>query len=223
LITQALSVLQNSPSERSAIVLSWAEKKDTRLLALLTGEGVQQMVRYGVAGSVLQALIKTGHASMVLGYRVPDSLSKLVHNPKVPASVQAQALRLLGNLVTWQIPQSVPVPSSGTASVHPVQQILNEIEPAVQKMLSAGPQAAQQAVDQILLLLAKLHRQVSKMVEQLGSAAAKSALESIDNALRAFEELRREPLNPWVVAAAVAALAVVVAELVPAALAPVGL
>jgi hypothetical protein len=123
LITEAVSALRSG--NIGAVVSQWAKEGEPQLRALFTSQGVEQMLKYGIAGSVVRALFDSGRANMVQGYGTSATLSRLRNNPQASPALRSQANQLLKSISEQQ-----RAANSSQAMLNRIQRALSSNSPA---------------------------------------------------------------------------------------------
>ncbi len=93
-LTQALSNLKNSV-DPARLMREWSEAGDPQLKALLTFEGLQQVLAYGLGGELLKGLSQHNLSRFLSAYNTENVLSRIIKDPEVSSTVKALAQKML--------------------------------------------------------------------------------------------------------------------------------
>ncbi|MFN7537952.1 MAG: hypothetical protein ACK5QN_09755, partial [Burkholderiales bacterium] len=96
-LTQALSNLKNS-DDPARLMREWSEAGDPQLKALLTFEGLQQVLAYGLEGKLLIGLSQYNLSRFLIAYNTENVLSRIIKDPEVSSTVKALAQKMLSSV-----------------------------------------------------------------------------------------------------------------------------
>jgi uncharacterized protein YjbI with pentapeptide repeats len=96
-LTQALSNLKNS-DDPARLMREWSEAGDPQLKALLTFEGLQQVLAYGLEGKLLEGLSQYNLSRFLSAYNTENVLSRIIKDPEVSSTVKALAQKMLSSV-----------------------------------------------------------------------------------------------------------------------------
>jgi hypothetical protein len=96
-LTQALSNLKNSV-DPARLMREWSEAGDPQLKALLTFEGLQQVLAYGLEGKLLEGLSQYNLSRFLSAYNTENVLSRIIKDPEVSSTVKALAQKMLSSV-----------------------------------------------------------------------------------------------------------------------------
>ncbi|MCA3175033.1 MAG: pentapeptide repeat-containing protein [Burkholderiales bacterium] len=96
-LTQALSNLKNSV-DPARLMRAWSKADDPQLIALLTFEGLQQVLAYGLEGKLLIGLSQYNLSRFLIAYNTENVLSRIINDPEVSSTVKASAQKMLSSV-----------------------------------------------------------------------------------------------------------------------------
>jgi hypothetical protein len=77
---------------------AWSKADDPQLKALLTFEGLQQVLAYGLEGKLLIGLSQYNLSRFLIAYNTENVLSRIINDPKLSPTVKASALKMLSSV-----------------------------------------------------------------------------------------------------------------------------